>query len=114
MSSLTDMYNIRHICIFPYNSQANGVVEQCHLDVQEAIIKSTLGGEFRWHTAAHSVFWAKCVTVLWSTGLSPYFMVHGVKPYFMVHGVEPYFLLISLKQHFLFLLQIPNPSPHLD
>ena len=44
MSSLTDMYNIRHICILPYNSQANGVVEQCHLDVQEAIIKSTLGG----------------------------------------------------------------------
>ena len=43
MSSLTDMYNIRHICIFPYNFQANGVIEQRHLDIREAIIKSTLG-----------------------------------------------------------------------
>ena len=39
-----DRYNIRHICISPYNPQANGVVERHHLDVQEAIIKSTLGG----------------------------------------------------------------------
>ena len=41
---LTDWYNIPHIRISPYNSQANGVVEQRHLDVQEAITKSTLGG----------------------------------------------------------------------
>ena len=47
---LTDRYNIRHICISPYNSQANGVVERRHLDVREAIIKSTPGGEFHWHT----------------------------------------------------------------
>ena len=41
---LADQYNIRHICISPYNSQANGVVERHHLDVREAIIKSTPGG----------------------------------------------------------------------
>ena len=41
---LADRYNIWHICISPYNSQANGVVKQHHLDVWEAIIKSTLGG----------------------------------------------------------------------
>ena len=41
---LADQYNIRHICISPYNSQANGVVEQRHLDVREAIIKGTPGG----------------------------------------------------------------------
>ena len=44
LNVLADQYNIRHICISPYNSQTNGVVEQRHLDVQEAIIKSTLGG----------------------------------------------------------------------
>ena len=41
---LADRYRIRHICISPYNSQANGVVERCHFDVREAIIKSSPGG----------------------------------------------------------------------
>ena len=41
---LADRYNIRHIHISPYNSQANGVVKRRHLDVREAIIKSTPGG----------------------------------------------------------------------
>ena len=41
---LADRYNIQHIHISPYNSQANGVVEWRHLDVWEAIIKSTPGG----------------------------------------------------------------------
>ena len=62
LNVLTNRYNIRHICISPYNSQANGVVERRHLDVQEAIIKSTPGGESRQHTAAHSVFWAEHIT----------------------------------------------------
>ena len=41
---LADRYGIRHICISPYNSQANGVVERRHYDVQEAIVKSSRGG----------------------------------------------------------------------
>ena len=41
---LADWYQIWHICIFPYNSQANGVVERRHFNVQEAIIKSSPGG----------------------------------------------------------------------
>ena len=41
---LADQYNIRHIRISPYNSQANGVVKRRHLDVREAITKSTPGG----------------------------------------------------------------------
>ena len=44
LNVLADRYNIRHICISLYNSQANGVVEWRHLDVWEAITKSTLGG----------------------------------------------------------------------
>ena len=41
---LADQYNIWLICISPYNSQANSVVERHHLDVWEAIIKSTPEG----------------------------------------------------------------------
>ena len=51
LNVLADRYNIRHICISPYNSQANCVVEWRHLNVRKAIIKSTPGGEFCWHTA---------------------------------------------------------------
>ena len=69
------------------------MVERRHLDVWEAIIKSTPGGEFCWHNAAHSVFWAECTTVLQSTGLSPYFMVHGVEPLFPFDLAEATFLV---------------------
>ena len=93
LNVLADRYNIRHIRISPYNSQANSVVERCYLDVQEAIIKSTPRGEFRWHTAAHSVFWAKHMTMLRSTGLSPYFMVHSVEPLFPFDLAEATFLV---------------------
>jgi len=41
---LANRYQIRHIRISPYNSQANSVVEQRHFDVRKAIIKSNLGG----------------------------------------------------------------------
>ena len=41
---LTDRYGICHICISPYNSQANGVVEQHHYNVREVIVKSSQGG----------------------------------------------------------------------
>ena len=42
---LVSQYGICHIWISPYNSQVNGVVEQRHYNVWEAIVKSTLGGE---------------------------------------------------------------------
>ena len=93
MSSLTD--TIFNIYASPpiHNSQANGVVERRHLDVQEAIIKSTPEGEFCWHTTTHLVFWAKRVTVLWSTSLSPYFMVHSIEPLFPFDFAEATFLI---------------------
>ena len=93
LNVLANQYNIQHIRISPYNSQANSVVERRHLDVQEAIIKSTPEGEFCWHTAAYLVFWAECMTMLQSTGLSPYFMVHNVKPLFPFDLAEATFLI---------------------
>ena len=93
LDTLATRYGIRHIRISPYNSQANGIVERRHFDVREAIMKSTLGGELRWSLTTHSVFWAEHVTILKSTGLSPYFMVHGVKPLFPFDLAEATFLV---------------------
>ncbi|KIK73683.1 hypothetical protein PAXRUDRAFT_177756, partial [Paxillus rubicundulus Ve08.2h10] len=76
------LYNMCHIRISPYNSQANGTVEQRHYDVCKAIIKSAEGDESRWYCSAHSVFWAERVTIIKSTGLSPYFIAHGIEPLF--------------------------------
>jgi hypothetical protein len=90
---LSAKYHIQHIRISPYNSQANGIVERRHYDVREAIMKSTLGDEARWPSAAPSVFWAERVTILKSTGLSPYFMVHGVEPLFPFDLSEATFLV---------------------
>ena len=90
---LMSWYGIHYIQISPYNSQANGVVKQCHYNVWEAIVKSTMGGEICWSATAHSVFWAECITVLKSTGLLPYFMVHGVKPLFPFDVSEATFLV---------------------
>jgi hypothetical protein len=36
---LAEQYKIHHICISPYNSQVNGIVECCHLDVRGAFMK---------------------------------------------------------------------------
>ena len=47
---------------------------------REALMKTANGEEERWPTVAHSVFWAERITVLKSTGKSPYFMAHGVEP----------------------------------
>ena len=69
------------------------VVKQHHYDIQEAIIKGTLGGEIHWSVTAHSVFWAECITILKSTGLSLYFMVHGVEPLFPFDLSEAMFLV---------------------
>ena len=79
---LASQYGICHIWISLYNSQVNGVVERHHYNVQEAIVKSTLGGEIHWSATAHSVFWAEHVTILKFTGLLLYFMVHGIEPLF--------------------------------
>jgi hypothetical protein len=93
LEQLADRYNIRHIRISPYNSQANGIIERHHYDVREAIMKSAEGDESRWYKFTHSVFWAERVTILKSCGLSPYFMAHGLEPLFPFDITEATFLV---------------------
>ena len=80
LEHLADKYHITHIRISAYNSQANGPVERRHRDVREALMKMADGEEEKWPTVAHAVFWAERITVLKSTGKSPYYMAHGVEP----------------------------------
>ena len=93
LDKLANRYNIQHIQISPYNSQANGIVEHRHYDVREAIMKSAEGDEGKWYKFMHSVFWAERVTILKSCGMSPYFMVHGVEPLFPFDITEAMFLV---------------------
>ena len=72
------------------------MVERCYYDVREAIIKSCKGVESHWPRTIHSVFWAEQITILRSTGLSPYFMAHGVEPLFPFDLVEATFLVPPL------------------
>jgi len=93
VDDLAECYGIHPIRISPYNSQANGIVEWCHYDVREAIIKSCDGDELRWYKVAHAVLWAERVTVHQATGFTPYFMVHGVEPIFPFDLTEGTFLV---------------------
>ena len=42
---LAERYGIHHICISPYNSQANGIVERQHCTVRESIFKACDGND---------------------------------------------------------------------
>jgi hypothetical protein len=77
---LTEQYGIHHICISPYNSQADGIVERRHLDVREAIMTVCDGEERKWPTAMHAIFWAECITTHKALGHSTYYIAHGVEP----------------------------------
>jgi hypothetical protein len=77
---LAEQYGIHHICISPYNSQANRIVEHHHLDVREAIMKVCNGEERKWLTATHAIFWAEQITTHKALGHSAYYIAHGVKP----------------------------------
>jgi len=77
---LADRYGICHICISPYNSHANGIVERQHRTICDSLIKACEGNNSKWPTRATHVFWADRATIRKSTGYSPFYMVHGVEP----------------------------------
>ena len=58
LDHLAKKYHIRHIQISGYNSRANGLVEQTHFDVRQALFKAVDGDQAKWSRGAYSVFWA--------------------------------------------------------
>jgi len=85
---LANQYGIHHIWISPCNSQANSITL-----MSGRPLSKVPRGEAHWSSSAHSVFWAEQVTILRSTKLSLYFMVHGVKPLFPFNLAEATFLV---------------------
>jgi hypothetical protein len=77
---LAEQYGIYHICISPYNSQANGTIKRHHLGIREAIMKVCDREKRKWPTAMHTVFWAEQITTHKALRHSAYYIVHGVKP----------------------------------
>jgi hypothetical protein len=89
---LAEQYGIYHIHISPYNSQANGIVEHCHLDVK-AIMKVCDGEERKWSTATHAIFWAKRITTHKALRHSAYYIAHGVEPLLLFDLAEATYMV---------------------
>ena len=93
LSYLEKHYHIKHIRISGYNSRANGLVEQSHFDVRQALFKACDGEESKWSSTAYSVFWAERVTVRRRMGCSPYFATTGAHPLLPFNIAEANYLL---------------------
>ena len=94
LTYLEKHYHIKHIGIFKYNSCANGIVEQSHFEVREAIFKACDGDELKWTGVAYSVFWAERVTIRCRMGCSPYFTATGTHPLLPINIVKANYLLL--------------------
>ena len=79
--------------ISPYNHHANGVVEQGHFTLREALIKSCAGkvSDWPWKLAAAS--FSDRVTVSRVTGFSPYQLLHATDPVLPFDLTEATFLV---------------------
>lgn len=73
-------FNVRHIKISPYNSQANGVVERGHYNLREAIVKMCQGRIKEWPNMLSAAVYADRITTRRATGYSPFYLLHGTHP----------------------------------
>ncbi|KNZ78068.1 hypothetical protein J132_02360 [Termitomyces sp. J132] len=92
LTYLAKKYNLHHIRISGYNKRANGIVEQPHFDVRQALFKAVNGDQFRWSTATYSVFWSERVTVRKQMGCSPYYATTSTHPLLPADIVEATYL----------------------
>jgi integrase-like protein/reverse transcriptase-like protein len=73
-------FGIPHVRISPYNSKANGVVEQGHFHIRQAILKLCEDNPSKWTEYVPQAFFADRVTTRKATGFSPFYLLHGVDP----------------------------------
>ena len=94
MEYLSKQYQLNHIHISGYNSQANGIVEQAHFNVQQSLFKAAGGVEAKWLPVAYSVFWAEWVIVQKWLGCSLFYIMTGTEPLLPMDIVEALYLLL--------------------
>jgi hypothetical protein len=90
---LESKYGIKGIRISPYNSQANGQVENGHWPMRQSLYKATGGNPSKWYWFFPQVLWADRVTVRKGLGCSPYFMATGAHPILPLDIVEATWLV---------------------
>lgn len=86
-------YDIHHIRIAAYNSQANGIVEVSHRYIRDGLVKACKGDIRKWVLVAPYIFWADRITTRRDTGYSPYYIAHGVEPLLPFDITQATFLL---------------------
>ena len=96
-SQLVKKYNIHHIRISPYNSQANGVVERGHFILREALVKMCAGNMTKWPSLLPAAVYANRITVRRATGFSPYYLLHGTHPLLPCDLAEATFMVPRMK-----------------
>ena len=79
LSDLLKQYSIPQVYISPYNSQANGVVEQWHY-AKRSLGESLQGCIHLWPNKLQMALFADNITIRRSTGYSAYFLLHGTNP----------------------------------
>lgn len=89
---------IPQIRISHYNKRANGVVEQGHFVLREALVKECDGDLTRWpYLLPHAAFTDR-ITVSRVTGVSPFYALHGVEPVLPLDLTEATFMVEGFKQ----------------
>ena len=63
LSELLTKHNIPQVLISPYNSQANGVAEQGHFAIREALVKACEGNIHLWPDKLRAALFADNITV---------------------------------------------------
>jgi len=98
---IAERYHICHIRILAYNSQSNRVVETTHRTIRDSLIKMCVGNIKKWYEYTPHMFWADRVTTWKSTGMIPYYAVHGVEPLHPFDVTEATFLVARINSHLL-------------
>jgi len=92
-AELVKRVDIPHITISTYNSRANGVVEQGHFTLREALVKACGKKITQWpNMLPHALFTNRTMTSR-VTGFSAFYLVHGVHPVLPFDLVQATFMV---------------------
>jgi hypothetical protein len=89
---LAKTYKIYHIRISAYNSQSNGIIENAHRPIRDALVKICKGDMQFWNRHTSYLFWADRVTTRRILGMSPFQAATGIEPLLPFDITEATFL----------------------